>query len=269
MTTSSKWQSFSFGRVLAVFYRYFYGFRRAGIHISDLFYWPLIDILLWGLASTWLMNAHLNTNIPLVIMTAVIFWQITSRGSLDISVSLLVEFWHRNLVNFFSTPLRIGEWICGVLLFSMLKLLISVLFGTLCVYLLYSLNIYNIGWQFLPFASMLMIFGWTTGFIAASAILYWGRKVETLAFMFGMIFAPFSAVFYPVSILPPTVQIISWSLPTTYVFEGMRKILSHEPFPLSYFGMSLFLNIIYLTLTLLLFRFSLNQSKKKGLARLD
>ncbi len=188
---------------------------------------------------------------------------------MDISVSILIEFWQRNLVNLFSTPLKISEWILGTLLHCLLKLVVTLIFSSFCVYLLYSLNVFTIGWQFIPFAALLLVFGWTTGFIAASAILYWGHKVETLAFMFGMLFAPFSAVYYPVSVLPLWAQKISWSLPTTYIFEGMREILSGRNFPYSDLWMSLGLSILYLLLSIALFHYSFSKTKEKGLSRLD
>ena len=134
-------------------------------------------------------------------MTGLIFWQISWRGSVDVSISLLQEFWSRNLVNLFSTPVKFSEWVTGMLLLSLCKLLITIAFGALVVYLLYTLNVFSCGWAFLPFAASLLIFGWTIGFLASSAIIYWGHSVEMFAWMIGGLFAPFSAVFYPVSIL--------------------------------------------------------------------
>lgn len=256
-------------RIKAVFLRYFYVLIKGPQQLSDLFYWPLVDILLWGLTSVWIASAQTDSNLPLVLMTGLIFWQIAWRGSIDISLSLLQEFWHRNLINLFSTPLRILDWSLGIILLSFCKLLVTVSFGVLTVYLLYALKIFSVGWMFLPFAAMLIIFGWTLGFLASSLIVYWGHRVESIAFMIGYLFAPFSAVFYPVSVLPSWAQGISWCLPTTYVFEGMRIILKGDVFPSSYFWMSVVLNALYLSLSVYLFRFSFQKSRMKGLARLE
>lgn len=260
-----KWQ-----RIKGVFLRYFYVMRKGLFYFADLFYWPFIDILLWGLTSVWIQSQDQHAqNLPLVLMTALIFWQISWRGSVDISVSLLQEFWQRNLVNFFSTPLRFSEWVAGMLLFSLCKLGVSIAFGALVVYIFYALNVFSIGWAFLPFAVSLLIFGWSIGFIASSAIIYWGHRVEMFAWMIGGLFAPFSAVFYPVSVLPTWAQLISWCLPTTYIFEGMRLILKTGIFPLDYFLISLALNMVFLAATILLFKFSFEKSRIKGLSRLE
>jgi ABC-2 type transport system permease protein len=157
----------------------------------------------------------------------------------------------------------------GVLLLCLLKLCITIAFGSSLVYLFYALNVFEIGWAFLPFMASLLIFGWTVGFLSASAVVYWGHQVEAFAWMLGFIFAPFSGVFYPVDILPAWAQVFSWSLPTTYIFTGMRIILMKGAFPLSYFITSLLLNALYLSLALVLFRYMFEKSRAKGLARLE
>jgi ABC-2 type transport system permease protein len=259
----------NFRRIKGVFFRYYFVLKKGPQQLSDLFYWPLIDILLWGLTSVWIQTQSNASNFPLLLMTGLIFWQITWRGSVDVSISLLNEFWHRNLLNLFSTPLKLSEWAAGVILLCLCKLVITVLFGTLAVYILYSLNIFQIGWAFLPFAASLLIFGWTLGFLSSSAIIYWGHQIEALAWMIGFLFAPFSAVFYPVSILPAWAQAIAWCLPTTYIFEGMRYILSNGTFPMQDFLISIALNILYLFLSIALFRTMFEKSRSKGLARLE
>lgn len=257
-------------RICGVFLRYYYNMIKGPHQLTDLFYWPLVDILLWGLTSIWIQHQNANVaNLPLILMTALIFWQVAWRGSIDISINLLQEFWHRNLVNLFSTPLKISEWIAGVILLCMCKLGITIAFGTLMVYILYSLNVYVIGWAFLPFVALLLLFGWTLGFLAAGIIIYWGHQVEMLAWMIAFLFAPFSAVFYPVNILPEWAQLVAWSLPTTYVFEGMRLILNGQPFPISYFWISLILNIVYLALAITFFKWMFEKSRAKGLARME
>jgi ABC-2 type transport system permease protein len=255
-------------RIRGVFFRYFYTLKDLA-QVSDLFYWPLVDILLWGLTSIWVQHQNEVPNLPLILMTALIFWQITWRGAIGISIHLLQEFWHRNLVNLFSTPLKISEWICGTILLSFCKLLASASFGVLMIYILYSLNVFALGWAFLPFALLLFIFGWTLGFLSSGLVIYWGHKVEMFAWMLPFLFAPFSAVFYPVAVLPPWAQAISWSLPTTYIFEGMRQILNGHSFPLQYFWISVALNCLYLYGSTCFFKGMFHKSLAKGLGRLE
>jgi len=269
MTTSCRSPAISFTRVWGVFWRYIFVLRKGGGHLADLFYWPLMDILMWGLTSVWIQTHHQVENLPLILMTGLIFWQVAWRGSMDVSVNLLQEFWDRNLVNLFSSPLKITEWCLGILSVCVCKLMITLSFGAIVVYVLYALNVFTIGWMFLPFAALLLLFGWTVGFLAASTILQWGRQIEAIVWMIGWFFAPFSAVFYPVATLPGWIQKVSWCLPTTYVFEGMRTILTNGQFPTHYFWISLALGLVYFTLSLCVFLYSFKRSREKGLARLE
>ena len=48
----------------------------------------------------------------------------------EISVNILREFWDRNLLNFFATPLKSAEWMGGVMLLSLCRIVVSFLFGS-------------------------------------------------------------------------------------------------------------------------------------------
>lgn len=256
-------------RIKGVFLRYYYNLIKGPQQLSDLFYWPLVDILLWGLTSVWIQKQNHVDNLPLILMTGLIFWQVCWRGSVDVAVNLLQEFWHRNLMNLFSTPLRISEWSIAVVLLSLCKLVVTIIFGTIVVYLLYALNVFTIGWIFLPFAALLIIFGWAIGFFTAGLLIYWGHQVEMLAWMVAFVFAPFSGVFYPVITLPIWAQKIAWCLPTTYIFESMRELLAGKPLPEGYIVMSIVLLLLYLLGAIWFFRMMFNKSRQKGLARLE
>ncbi len=258
-----------FQRCWAVFLRYFYLFAKLD-QVADLLYWPAIDIAIWGLTTVWIQHSNANVpNIALMIMTGLIFWQIVWRGNYEISVNLLQEFWNRNLVNLFSTPLKLREWMMGVIMLSLTKILITLTFGAILVYVLYALNVFTIGWAFLPFTALLMMSGWMIGFLAAAVVIYWGQRFQMLAWMTAYIFAPVSAIYYPVTALPEWLHPVAYALPTTHVFEGMRYVLHHQIFPWHNFWWSLVLNILYLALTMCIFAFSFEKSRSKGLARFE
>jgi len=257
------------GRIGAVFLRYFYFFAKLD-HLSDLFFWPLIDIFLWGLTSVWIQNNQ--TGIPdvaIVILTGLVFWQIIWRANYEVSVNLLQEFWSRNLVNLFSTPLKLPEWICALMLTGLTKVVITLIFGTSFVWLLYSLNVFTIGWAFVPFCAALTLSGWFIGFLSAAIIIYFGQRVQMLAWMTAYIFAPFSAVFYPVSALPDWANIIAHALPMTYIFEGMRLVFDKGVLSTYMLTMSLVLNLVYLALSMVFFHYMFEKSRSKGLSRLE
>jgi len=259
----------SFPRIWAVFLRYFYFFARMD-HLVDLFFWPALDIFLWGMTSVWIQ--HQETAVPALarsILTALLFWQLVWRANYEISVNLLQEFWNRNMVNLFSTPLKLIEWIFALMLSGLFKIVITLGFGALIIWLLYTMNIFTVGWTILPFCGALLISGWFIGFLSSAIMVYFGQRLQMLAWIAAYGFAPFSAVYYPLSALPAWAQLIGKALPMTYIFEGMRKVLYQGIFSWSDCMMSFGLGIVYLLGSMLLFFFLFEKSRSKGLARLE
>lgn len=257
----------NFGRIWGVCLRYYYFFGKLD-HLCDLMFWPAMDILLWGITSVWIQrNEEGIPNIALAILTGLVLWQLLWRGSYEVSVNLLQEFWNRNLVNLFSTPLKLREWMCAIMLVGISKILVALAFGSLLVWGLYAMNIFTIGWAFLPYAASLAITGWVFGFFSGGIIVYFGQRVQMLAWMTAYLFIPFSAVYYPVSALPQWAQSIAHALPTSYIFEGMRQILRENTFSGKMVAISFGLNALYLTLSILFFKFMFEKSRNKGLSR--
>jgi len=259
-----KWE-----RIWAVILRYAYSFFKLD-SLCDLFYWPALDIFLWGMTSTWLQKTQPGLpDLALAILTGLIFWQVLWRGNYEVTVNLLSEFWNRNLVNLFSTPLKLSEWICSLMLMGLFKIFVNLFFGAAIVYLMYQLNIFHLGWAFLPYVALLTMAGWFMGFLSAAIIVFYGQRLQMLAWMTAYLFAPFSAVYYPVSVLPEWAQAVAKCLPTTYIFEGMREILYEGKFSMQPIIISFCLNVLYLGIALWFFVFMYEKSRKKGLSRLE
>jgi len=258
------------GRIWAVFLRYFYAFWKFDT-LCDLFYWPALDIFLWGITTVWIQKHQSGVpDLALAVLTGLVFWQLIWRGNYEVTINLLLEFWNRNLVNFFSTPLKLSEWVISVMLVGFAKILIHVIFAAGIVYFAYALSIFEVGFfPFIGFCASLMLSGWFIGFLSSAVIVYYGQRLQMLAWMTAYIFAPFSAVYYPVTALPAWAQKIAYCLPMTYIFEGMRDILYNNHFSLSKLITSFLLNFLYIFLSLLFFVYMYEKSRAKGLARLE
>src|SRR5205085_2626803 len=101
----------SLGRIVGMILRHLYLFPRTLERWSESIYWPVLDILIWGLTSRWIDSSRGDVpDIALVLLTAVVYWQVVWRANYEISVNLVEEFWSQNLVNLFSTPLNVWEW---------------------------------------------------------------------------------------------------------------------------------------------------------------
>lgn len=249
--------------------RYTINMRHSLDRLSDMFYWPLMDLLLWGLTGLYFskINAS-NPHSVQIILTGVVFWLVVWRGQYEINLNLLAELWDKNLVNIFVTPLKISEWILSLLIFGFLKMIASLIFVAVVSFILYKFNVFMYGLFIIPVIISLMLTGWTIGFIVASALIMFGERIQTIAWIGGAILAPFSAIYYPLSILPAWAQKAALFIPSSYMFEGMREFILTGTISLEKFLISFSLNIIYLTLSIWLFMSMFKKSRKLGLGRL-
>ena len=257
-------------RTWAVTLRYLRQSTRDIVSLADFVCWPLIDIIAWGMTSVWIEQSGSGVqHIVVTIVSALVLWQIVYQSNMDITNNLLEEFWSQNLVNLFASPLTIGEWIGAVMLLGFIKMFFIVLLGSMVAWFLYTFNIFAMGLALIPFAMLLLMTGWWLGFITASLIIYGGMRFSWATWFIGALIAPVIGIYYPVNQLPAFMQFFAKILPPTYIFEGMRTVIFDHVIPWHYLGISLGLNIFYLTVSIFFFRFMFEKSRIKGLARIE
>lgn len=255
-------------RVYAIILRHIYFFKHSFDRIGDVFYWPALDLVLWGLTSTYIkMAAPDLPNIVLILLSGILLWIITWRSQYEITVGLLEELWNKNLLNLFVSPLKFSEWVTSLMIMGILKAIVSFFFAAFLAYVLYATNIFHHGFYLLPFMLLLIMSGWCIGFFVAGLIFRFGTRIQTFAWTFAWALAPFSALYYPVSSLPEWAQFIARILPTSYVFEGAREIIDKGILDPNKIIISFLLNIFYITITLFFLRRSFNKVLQKGLIR--
>lgn len=259
----------NFNRVWAVVLRHLYNFRHNLDRVADAFYWPTMDILLWGFTTVFIIQKEGSLYfITSTLLSGIILWMIVWRGQYEITVNLLEELWSQNMMNLFASPLKLREWVAGVFILGVLSIMVSVGFASLIALVLYKANIYALGFYLIPFLINLILTGWGAGLIVAALIIRFGRRIQTLAWTGVAIITPFSGIYYPISILPPWAQNIASFLPTSYIFEGMRTVIFKNTLPVDILIKSFLLNFILLGIGLNLFLILFKKSKELGLARL-
>jgi len=253
-------------RVIAVFMRYMYLYRRSLPRLMEMFYWPILDLFLWGFITLYL--AQFRENLPGFVtffLGALILWDILFRSHQGISVSFLEDIWAKNLLNFFASPLTPVEYIAGLMLVGLFKLLLTAVTLAVLAWVFYSFNIFLIGISLIPLIINLILMGWAIGIMTTALILRLGQEAEVLAWALGFLFVPFSAVSYPVSVLPPFLQEVARFIPAAHVFEGMRAVIQTGAFPGSYLAWAFGLNCLYLFVSFLFFRMNFRTLNRKGL----
>lgn len=253
-------------RIYAMVLRHFYYLRRSFDRLSDVFYWPSLDLILWGLTGLYFVSFTPDSGERIVaIIGAILLWSIPWRAQNEISINVLVELWDRNLGNVFVSPFKFSEWVVSLMTVGVIKSFISLVFISFLSYLMYGINIFIYGFYLIPFIVLLFIFGWAVGFTVGAVILRFGSRIQTLGWTVPWVAAPFSAIYFPLSILPGWAQRISSAIPSSYVFEASRQVIFKNPVNNNGLLISLILGIIYLSISIYMFKRSFNSAKERGL----
>ncbi|NKB82690.1 MAG: ABC transporter permease [Nitrospirales bacterium] len=254
------------GRIWALITRHLYLYQRSFARMLEVFYWPLVDLVVWGFITIYLAREGNSLHGAVVFfLGALILWDVLFRAQQGIAISFLEEMWARNLMNLFASPLTVGEYLVASMTMSILKVLVVSAVMVSMAWLFYAYDIFLLGVSLIPFMVNLVMVGWTIGILTTSIIMRFGQQAEVLAWGMVFLFQPISCVFYPMEVLPGWLQTIAWANPATHVFEGMRTILLQGTVPWNNLLWSCLLNIGYLLVMIAWFHHTFNVCKDRGL----
>src|SRR5947209_13686527 len=213
-------------RIAAMVLRYVYLLRSSWTRLLELIYWPAVQLFVWGFLQLYLaQNSGFFARASGVFIAAVLMWDVLFRGQLGFSVSFLEEMWSRNLSNLMISPLRPIEFISALMIMSLIRLAIGMVPVTLLAIAFFGFNLYSLGLALAAFFVNLILTSWAVALVVSGVLLRNGMGAENLAWTLMFVLMPLICVYYPVSVLPDWLKPIAWSLPPTYVFEGMRALV--------------------------------------------
>jgi ABC-2 type transport system permease protein len=218
-------------RIAAMIQRYWYLLMSSWPRLLELLYWPALQIITWGFIQNYVsQNASFFARAGGTLVGAVILWDILFRGQLGFSISFLEEMWARNLGNLMMSPLKPIEFLFALMAMSLIRLAIGIIPMTLLAMIFFDFNFYAIGLPLIAFFCNLIFTSWSVGIFVSGLVLRYGLGAESIVWtlMFGIM--PLACIYYPVTVLPHWLQYLAWSLPPTYVFEGMRSLLMEHVF---------------------------------------
>lgn len=222
---------FSLMRTHALVLRYTYVLRSSGLRLLDMIYWPVIQLMTWGFLQNYLIKARpdgvemaAGTLIGGVLLLDILF-----RAQQGFSFSFLEDMWSRNVANLLMSPMRPAEFIAALMTMSFIRLLLGTVPVSLLAIFFFGFNLWSLGVALGAFFAILVLFSWSVGLFVSGLLLRYGMGAESLVWTLMFAIQPLGCVYYPVAVLPAWLQPICWSLPPTYVFEGLRSVLiGHE-----------------------------------------
>jgi ABC-2 type transport system permease protein len=259
----------SWGRIQALVLRYTYLYTRSIPRVTELFFWPIMDLLVWGYVTRYIQSTlgagDIAAKVFLSLIGAMIFWDVLYRAQQGVTLSFLEDIWARNLLNIFVAPIRVSEFVIATYLVGIVRILITLAVLAALAWALYEFNIFVLGFSLIPLFANLLLMGWALGMCTTALILRWGQAAEALAWGVPFLIQPLAAVFYPLYVLPVWVQHIAWYVPATHVFEGMRAVLAGTGFPAGHMLWAFGLNIVYLIVAGWFFHHMFEVARRRGL----
>lgn len=254
------------GRIGGLLSRHLYLYQRSVARLLEIFYWPFLDLVVWGFITIYLAKQGNELHGAVTFfLGALILWDVLFRAQQGIALSFLEEMWARNLMNLFASPLTVGEYLVATMVMSILKVTAVGSLMMLFALFVYSYDIFLIGFALVPFIFNLLLSGWIIGVLTTSIIMRFGQQAEVLAWGMVFLFQPISCVFYPMEVLPELLQHIAWIIPPSHVFEGMRQVLLNDEFPGMHLMWATGLNAFFLVVMVCWFYHTFNICKDRGM----
>ena len=229
-------------RVMVIPLRYWYLITGYPQRTLQIFVWGTFDIVLWGFVTKYLGTiGEPEVNFTALLLGALIFWQLITRIQQSFVTIYFEDVWSRNLLNLFASPMSVPEYLAGIVIGSFATSLAAFTFGAAVAVAAFGLALPPLSISIILLVAILVSFGVSLGILSAALVLWLGPSAEWFAWPIPAVMQPFVGVFYPVAILPLWAQWISWLLPPSYVFEGMRAIFSGQgiDWTISFFGLAL------------------------------
>src|SRR6201987_1877590 len=258
-------QNISLNRIGAMILRYWYLLKSSWPRLLELMYWPVMQVITWGFLQTYVaQNANFFVRAGGTLIGAVILWDILFRGQLGFSISFLEEMWARNLGNLMMSPLKPVEFLLALMAMSLIRLAIGVIPMALLALFLFHFNFFGLGLPLIAFFCNLIFTSWAVGIFVSGLVLRNGLGAESIVWTLMFALMPLACIYYPVRVLPVWLQYVSWSLPPTYVFEGMRALLTDHVFHSDLMLGALALNAVLLLASFAAFLALLRSARRNG-----
>ncbi len=245
--------------------------RSSPVRFFNIFTWIFIDVLLWGYTTKYLSTSVGSTfNFVAIFLGIILLWQFLSQVHRGFILAALEDVYTHNFVNLFSSPLRVHEYLTGLVLSAIFTSSVALFAVLLLSYVVFGFSILSFGALLIPVMLVMLIFGIVFGILASAVVLRLGPAGEWLAWPVAAFIAPFVGVFYPIGVLPAWMQTVGSMLPITYVFENVRTYILTGVYDAGAVYMSIVLSLVYLVVAYVAYYYVYRYAIKHGLiARFD
>ncbi|HEU0117507.1 MAG TPA: ABC transporter permease [Alphaproteobacteria bacterium] len=245
--------------------RHYYLHAGSWPRLIEMLYWPIVNMATWGFTSSYLVKKFTDTAFATgALIASVILVEVLVRVSTTMLMLFMEEVWSRNLGHLFASPIRFREFVAGTFFTCLVRTIIALTPAVILAKYLFGYSIFDLGWNLAAYAGLLVLNGCWYGMLIIALLLRFGMAAEWVAWMCTWLLIPFIAPYYPVSTLPHALQMLSYSLPATYVFECVKAQFAQVPMPPDNLLIALGLNVLYFILAGVVFWRAYQGARERG-----
>lgn len=259
----AEWWAGEWVRITAFAYRNLIMARRNVFFLFELTFWPGVAMLSHGLLTRFL---HLTPEMTAFILVGTVALSAVQVCQLDVAYAVLFDIWSKSMKHQFLTPVRIhhlalGSWLVGVGRGVAVWALMALIGGR------------AFGFDFVrpgPLRVVLFLLGCfvtalVIGLLVCALVLLFGSRAETSAWAAVNFFVMLSGIYYPISVLPDWVAVISRGIPLTYFLDGVRAGYGFPPAYAHPFATGFALALLYAVLAHWALAAAVTRSRRTGL----
>ncbi|HJR24102.1 MAG TPA: ABC transporter permease [Acidimicrobiales bacterium] len=218
-------------RVHTIVRRLTYVVTRSPHRWFEVIVFPCIDVLLWGALGAYAQEGGAVGSGAPYLLAGIMLNHFLFQTEVSLATGFLEETWSRNVLNVMTTSVRELEYIVGIVLYGLGKLVVAIVTVNLCAWAMFDFTLLELGWGVVPLAVCLLIAGWAMGLFMIGLVLRFGHSAEILTWAMPFLVLALSGVFNPIRAIPGALQPLAQALPTTYAFDAGRSLLDGDGMP--------------------------------------
>ncbi|EPM43050.1 ABC-2 type transporter [Pseudomonas syringae pv. theae ICMP 3923] len=200
---------------------------RSWARLIEIVYMPTISIFQWIFLKNYFSSLGMK-EVGQVLLLSWLMWELIFRSKQGTVMSLFEDMWSRSLGQIFTTPITHFELLAACYIVGFIRAALGLSLAVVVIIVTNDFNIISSDFTYVFFIMLGLAISGSLSLITSGFVIRWGIRAENLAWAFMATLAPLSGVLNPVTALPAWLQHISYLLPTTYLFECLRSLISHD-----------------------------------------
>jgi ABC-2 type transport system permease protein len=256
-------------RTMALVKRYLWLSFRIKWRAIEMIYFPLISLLMWGFLT--LVAQGDTLEFAFMMLGVQLIWSFAFQAQNNFNIFMMEDIWNNCFKEILNSPITGFELLVSKFIAATMRSLVTLVFLLIAAVLLFGFNLVQIDLLiFLTFVFATLIAATGLGIFIDAMVVELGKEFGFLAWASTQLFIMISCPYYPINAFPDFLHPLIQIAPFYWIFDGVKQHLLQPQVDVSqqvYF--SLIVGFVYLVLSIPLFTYFVNKSKRTGkLARM-